>query len=101
MADQIKDRDSEVDAIPPTNDVSPPKQDNPLWDVLFNIFLPVMVLKYVSPTMGSNGPLAALIIGLSLPLGFGLWEYKLKGKRNYISNIRVCKCTSNRWFCTG
>ncbi|HMN67471.1 MAG TPA: VC0807 family protein [Bdellovibrionales bacterium] len=57
-------------------------QDNPLLNLIVNIFLPVMVLNkgnaYLDPRL-------TLLIALALPLGYGIWDYASKGHKNYVS----------------
>ncbi len=57
-----------------------PKNDNqgPLGvaiDLVFNLILPVYILEKFSHRLGENGAVWALIIALSFPLGFGLYDY--------------------------
>ncbi len=54
-----------------------------LIDLVFNLALPVLILEKLSHRMGENGPLWALILALSFPLGFGLYDYVKKKKRNW------------------
>ncbi len=54
-------------------------------NILINILLPVIILDKLSTRLGSEGPLIALIIALSLPLGYGLYDFFKLKKRNFIS----------------
>lgn len=68
-----------------TNKPTPPKPDNPLFDIIFSVVLPVIVLKKLSPLLGENGPVLALLIGLAIPILYGAWDYYSKKKHNYLS----------------
>ncbi len=54
-------------------------------DLAFNLVIPVMILQKLSSRFGENGPLFALLIALSFPLGFGFYDLYFKKKRNIIS----------------
>lgn len=56
-----------------------------LWNMLFSIILPVVVLNKLSDKLGPNGPLIALIIALSMPIGFSIYEFRKTKKLNPIS----------------
>lgn len=60
------------------------KKENPLYSLLFNIVLPVLVLTKLSkPDM--LGPLYALLVALAFPLGYGIYDFAQKKKLNFIS----------------
>lgn len=65
------------------------KPENPLWNLVFNIFLPVFILQKGTPRLGENGALWALLIALSLPIGYGLVDYLKRRHKNYISLIGI------------
>ena len=50
-------------------------KDSPLWSLLFNIVLPVIILNKAHSFFPSNGALYSLIAALSFPLIYGLKEY--------------------------
>ncbi|TMN93487.1 MFS transporter [Pseudoalteromonas phenolica] len=56
--------------------------------LLFNIFIPVIILtrfssdEYLGPSLG-------VAIALAFPLGFGLWELKKVGKFSFISILGI------------
>ena len=56
--------------------------------ILFNIFIPVIILtrfssdEYLGPSLG-------VAIALAFPLGFGLWELKKVGKFSFISILGI------------
>ncbi len=60
------------------------QKENPLLSIAINIILPVAILNQVSK-LGEYGPLAALILALSLPLGYGAWDYLQRRHKNMIS----------------
>lgn len=57
-------------------------QENPLMNLVINIFLPVIILnkgaKYLDPRW-------TLLLALLLPLGYGLHDYIRRGHKNYVS----------------
>lgn len=65
------------------------KPDNPIWNLIFNIFLPVFILEKASPRLGENGALWALLIALSLPIGYGVVDYWKRRHKNYVSLIGI------------
>ena len=67
----------------PAND-SDGKQDNPFISIIFNIALPALVFYKLS-SKDRLGPVYALLLGLSLPLIFGLQDFIRRRKANFIS----------------
>lgn len=65
------------------------KQENPFLNLLFNIALPVFLLNYLSKKFGESGPALALLFAISLPIGYGLYDYFERKKMNYISLLGV------------
>jgi hypothetical protein len=65
------------------------KPENPLWNLVFNIFLPVFILQKASPHLGPDGPLWALLLALCLPIGYGIVDYMKRRHKNYISLIGI------------
>lgn len=63
----------------------PESGSSAIANLLFNIVLPVILLEKLSDRFGADGPLIALIVALSFPLGYGLFEYLKFKKRNWIS----------------
>lgn len=60
------------------------KKENPLYSLLFNIVIPVLVLTKLSkPEL--LGPLYALLIALAFPLGYGAYDFVQQKKLNFIS----------------
>ncbi len=60
------------------------RPENPFVSIVFNIALPAIVLYKLS---GNDrlGPVVALVVGLSLPLGYGLNDFIRNRKANFIS----------------
>ncbi len=62
----------------------PSANPNPLVNILVNIVFPAVILnKFSGPER--LGPFLALILGLSLPLLFGAWEFYTTRHRNFVS----------------
>lgn len=61
------------------------KNESLLLNLLFNIFLPVVILNQGAKHLGEHGPLIALGIALSLPIGYGLYDYLWFKRKNWIS----------------
>jgi hypothetical protein len=65
------------------------KQKNPLWEILFNIALPVLILNKLSSQFETNGPLIALLVALAFPICYAVYEYAKEKKKNIWSIIGV------------
>jgi len=78
---------SEVQTV--SNPAVARKRENPLISLLFNIVLPVMALQKLSKVLGENGPLYALLIGLSLPIGYGIYDYIKRKEKNMMSALGI------------
>jgi len=62
-------------------------QDHPLANILINVILPVLILSYLSkdPALQERlghvvkpwhlGPLKAMVLALTLPIGYGIWHF--------------------------
>jgi hypothetical protein len=62
----------------------PKKRENLLLSVVFNIAVPLLVLtKLSSPER--LGPVVALIVGLSFPLCYGIWDLLNRKQVNFVS----------------
>jgi hypothetical protein len=60
------------------------KKENPLWNLAFNIVIPILVLnKFSKPEY--FGAVYALIFALAFPLGYFLFDWVKKKKTNFIS----------------
>lgn len=64
----------------------PPKRENLLLTLLFNIVVPSLILAKLSGTE-HLGPVAGLIVALIFPLGYGLWDFARRRQANFISVI--------------
>ncbi len=60
------------------------KQSNPLFNILINIVIPVIILTKFSKE-AYLGPLYGLIAALSLPFIYGLYELIFQKQKNFIS----------------
>lgn len=68
--------------------------ENPLYNILFNIILPVVILNNLTHKWGDKGPLYALLLALSLPVIYGLIDYFKRNKTNIISIIGIINITT-------
>lgn len=59
--------------------------DNPLWNLGFNVILPVIILKKGQSYFPSVSPLYILLLAVALPLFVGLWDYLAARRKNYVS----------------
>ncbi len=67
-------------------DKRPTQSPNKVWmNLIIDIILPVMILNKLSRFMGENGPLYALLLAISLPLGHGLYDFFKQRTINWIS----------------
>lgn len=73
------------------------KDGHPLANLLINVLLPVLVLGVLSkdpalqkePRLWHIGPMAAMIVALSLPIGYGVWFVVRRRKVNTFSLLGV------------
>lgn len=61
---------------------------NPLLDVLVSIVLPALILMQLSDA-SRLGALPALLLALSLPLAWGLFELLKRGRRNVLAAVGI------------
>ncbi|MEN0058699.1 MAG: VC0807 family protein [Bdellovibrio sp.] len=61
-----------------------PQQENSFLNLIFNIVLPVLILNKLSKFVG---PLAALILALAFPLGYGIYDLLKRKKVNAFSAL--------------
>ena len=61
-------------------------KENPLWNILFNIVLPVIILNKGHAFFSDNGSVYALLIALSFPFTYGLRDYF---KSRHINKISI------------
>lgn len=62
------------------------KKENPFYNIIFNIALPVSILTKLSKE-NYLGPTYALLLALSLPIGYGIYEFIKTKKINTMSII--------------
>lgn len=63
-----------------------PGRENIFLNLAFNIVLPGLILSKLSPE-DRLGPLAALLLGISFPLGYGLYDLATRHKWNVLSVV--------------
>jgi hypothetical protein len=69
---------------------SPPaKQENLLLNLTCNIAVPTLVLMKLSYEH-RLGPVWALLLAVSFPLGYGLYDYVARKKMNFFSVVGLC-----------
>jgi len=66
-----------------------PKKENPFISLIANLILPVVILNksHLFPT--EHKALIALVVALSFPLGYGIWDYFTNSRKNYVSILGV------------
>ncbi|MFT6632387.1 MAG: intracellular septation protein A [Bacteriovoracaceae bacterium] len=57
-----------------------------LYELLFTIVFPVLLLNKLSGQFDDNGPLIALLVALSFPIGYFLWDF---AKTKHVSIISI------------
>ena len=70
--------------IQPTQTKAPQKRENLLLSIVFNIAVPLLVLTKLS-SPDRLGPVIALIVGLSFPLCYGIWDLINRKQVNFVS----------------
>jgi hypothetical protein len=78
-----------------------PAEEHPLANILINVLIPVLALSFLSkdpalqqeigrtPRFWHIGPLAAMIVALSLPVGYGIWHFVKTRKPNFFSSLGI------------
>lgn len=66
-----------------------PKPENPIANLLLNVLLPVVILSNCSKTEGflALGPKLALVVAMLFPIGYQIYDYRLRRKWNLFSAI--------------
>lgn len=76
-----------------------PPQQHPLANIVLNVLVPVLILTYLSkdPEIQEKlhkvarpwhiGPLRAMALALSIPLGYGIWHFLKTRKANFFSAL--------------
>jgi len=67
----------------------PVKQENPWVNILFNIIIPVIILNQLSRRLEENGPAIALVVALAFPIGYGIYDYITRKKKNWLSLLGI------------
>src|SRR4051812_35023429 len=62
----------------------PHKQENAMLNLVFNIAVPALIMGQLSGERWL-GPRWGLIVALLFPLGYGIWDYIVRKKANFIS----------------
>lgn len=65
------------------------QKENPLINIAVNIFLPVMVLNQSAKWEHPWAAEILLLVALSLPLGYGIWDWLKFRRRNFISVLGI------------
>ncbi len=63
--------------------------DNPFWNLVLNVILPVLILKKGASYFETLSPLTILMAALALPVIVGTWDYAVAKKKNYVSILGV------------
>lgn len=66
-----------------------PDQENPFLNLAFNIIIPVVILNKLTKYFGDNGPLIALLVALSFPIFYGVYDYIKRKKKNVLSLLGI------------
>jgi intracellular septation protein A len=65
-----------------------PKQENMWVNLIVNVALPAIILSKFSGEQ-HFGPTWGLIVALSFPVGYGIWDFLRQGKVNFFSALGV------------
>ncbi len=87
MEQEVKATQAEQDTQTESK-AAKPQQENTLANLLLNIVIPTLILIYAS---GEDrlGPTWAVVVALSFPIGYGLYDFNLKRKVNLFSAMGV------------
>jgi hypothetical protein len=69
-------------------DVAPQKGGDFFANLIFNIIIPTVVLTMLSDPK-YLGPVWSIVVALSFPIGYGLWDLKQSGKVNGFSILGI------------
>lgn len=64
----------------------PPKPENPIVNLAFNIAIPALIMGQLSGPRWL-GPKWGLVAALLFPLGYGVWDFIVRKKANFISGL--------------
>jgi len=73
-----------ANTAPQPQNAPQPKKENLLVNLLVNIILPTLILTKLS-NEDYLGPTWALLLALAFPLGYGIWDYRVRKKWNLFS----------------
>lgn len=74
-------------------------KDNPILSLLVNIIIPVLLLEKMGGWWGApHGQTIALLTALSLPIGYGLFEWIVKKNKSWIAILGVINVASTGLF---
>ena len=62
------------------------KKENLLLNLVFNLLIPTLVLSKLSADT-LLGPVAGLVVALVFSLGYGVWDFSVRRKANFISIV--------------
>ena len=65
------------------------RRENPLFNITFNILIPIVVLNKGHLFLGTNQAVMVLIIALSFPIAYGMYDFIKNKKKNIISIFGV------------
>jgi len=68
--------------------MNPSAKPNPLFEIVITIIVPAVILMQLSGE-SRLGPLPALMLALSFPLGWGLWDGWRRRKLNWLAVLGV------------
>ncbi|MCB0412444.1 MAG: hypothetical protein KDD22_07955 [Bdellovibrionales bacterium] len=72
--------ESSVDRV-----TKPEKRENPFINLAFNLVIPIFILEKAAHHLGENGPLKALLIAISFPVIYGIYDRISRKKTNLLS----------------
>lgn len=75
--------------MPQTEKSPQQKKENPIVALLFNIFLPVLILNQLTKRLGDNGPLIALLIALAFPVFYAIRDYWVRRHKSWMAALGV------------
>jgi hypothetical protein len=70
------------------NEVAPKKNSGFFANLIFNIIVPTLILTKLS-TPEYLGPVWSIVVALSFPIGYGIWDLKQSGKVNGFSILGI------------
>ena len=70
-----------------TDKAQAPEQESAFANLLFNVILPVVVLRQLGKRLGDDGPVIALCVALAFPICYGLRDFSRRKKVNVFSVV--------------